>query len=91
MERPESADLLLGNVMALPMEEIKFRERCSGNGGTSHLLRVLYRLCVDDVRLRHVMPRSPRHGGVDLNASLCENKWVHLDVDEDLWEVLGND
>ncbi len=88
VERPESADLLLSNIIALPMKEINFGERYFGNGGTPHALRVLHGLYADGVRLGHVLPRSPKHGGVELSVNLFEDEWVHLDADEEFGRYL---
>ncbi|KAK3168673.1 hypothetical protein OEA41_005121 [Lepraria neglecta] len=88
VERPKSADLLLSNVIALPMSEIKFRGRYFGNGGTPHALRVLHGPYAPDVRLGHVLPRNPKHGGVELSVNLFEDEMVYLDADEEFGRYL---
>lgn len=88
VERPESADLLLSNVIALPMSEIKFGGRYFGNGGTPHALRVLHGPYAPDVRLGHVLPRNPKHGGVELSVNLFEDEMVYLDADEEFGRYL---
>ncbi|MCJ1416064.1 hypothetical protein MMC32_002399 [Xylographa parallela] len=83
VERPESADLLLSNIIAFPMSEINFGERYFGNGGSPQTLRVLHGPYAPHVRLGHVLPRNPHHGGVELSVNLFSDEMDYLDADEE--------
>lgn len=83
VERPDSADLLLSNIIAFPMSEINFGDRYFGNGGTPDSLRVLHGLYAPHVRLGHVLPRNPNHGGVELSVNLFDDEMAFLDEDEE--------
>lgn len=88
VERPDSADLLLSNIIALPMSEINFGDRYFGNGGTPHVLRVLHGPYAPSVRLGHVLPRNPKHGGVELSLNLFDDEMAYLDADEEFSRYL---
>ncbi|KAL8935359.1 MAG: hypothetical protein Q9211_004740 [Gyalolechia sp. 1 TL-2023] len=83
VDRPDSADLLLSNIIAFPMSEINFGDRYFGNDGTPHSLRVLHGPYAPQVRLGHVLPRNPNHGGVELSVNLFDDEMAFLDEDEE--------
>lgn len=88
VERPHSADLLLSNIIGFPVAEINFGDRHFGNGGTPHALRVLHGPYAPDVRLGHVLPRNPNHGGCELSVNLFDDEMAYLDADEEFGRYL---
>ncbi|PLB53463.1 hypothetical protein P170DRAFT_435094 [Aspergillus steynii IBT 23096] len=83
VERMDSADLLVSNVMFFSMEDLNFGDRYFGNGGVAHRLRVLHAQYADSVRLAHILPRNPNHGGVELSVNLFEDEMPYLEEDEE--------
>ena len=83
VERPDSADVLLSNIIALPLSAINFGDRYFGNGGTPPCMRVLHGQYAPCVRLGHVLPKNPKHGGVELSLNLFDDEMEYLDADEE--------
>ena len=88
VERPDSADILLSNIMNLPLGAINFGERYFGNGGVPHTMRILHGDYKEKVRLGHVLPRNPKHGGVEFSINLFEDEWEFLEGDEEVERYL---
>ncbi|KAI4090601.1 MAG: hypothetical protein LQ344_004648 [Seirophora lacunosa] len=84
VERPDSADILLSNIMHLPLAEINFGDRYFGNGGVPHTMRILHGDYTEGVRLGHVLPRSAKHGGVELSVNLFADEWACLEGGEEV-------
>lgn len=83
VERAESADLLLSNVIFFPLEKACFGGRYFVDGGTPATLRVLHGEYAPYVRLGHVLPKSAVHGGVEISLNLFDDEMVFLDQDEE--------
>lgn len=83
VDRPDSADILLSNIIFFPMTEIDFGSKYFLNGGVPPTLRVLHGSYAPRVRLGHVLPKSAKHGGCELSVNLFADEYPHLDVDEE--------
>ncbi|KAH8427418.1 uncharacterized protein LDX57_005133 [Aspergillus melleus] len=81
VERIDSADLLVSNVMFLAMSDLSFGDRHFGHGGIPQSLRVLHAQYASSVRLAHILPRNPNHGGVELSVNLFEEEMAYLEQD----------
>ncbi|KAL8707716.1 MAG: hypothetical protein Q9220_007296 [cf. Caloplaca sp. 1 TL-2023] len=88
VERADSADILLSNIMHLPLASINFGERYFGNGGVPHTMRILHGDYKEGVRLGHVLPRSTKHGGVELSVNLFADEWRWLEGDGEVGRFL---
>jgi trichothecene 3-O-acetyltransferase len=88
VERPESADFLVSNIIFYPMSEINFGDRYFGNGGTPQTLRVLHAQYAPYLRLAHVLPRNASHGGVELSVNLFDEEMVYFEADEEMNKYL---
>ncbi|GAB7352404.1 hypothetical protein MBLNU459_g2832t1 [Dothideomycetes sp. NU459] len=83
VERPESADLLVSNIIFFPMSEINFGGRYFENDGIPPTLRVLHGPYAPYVRLGHVLPKYASHGGAEMSVNLFDDEFVHLEADEE--------
>lgn len=83
VERPESADCLLSNIIFFPMDSINFGERYFEDNGSPSTLRVLHGSYAPYVRLGHVLPKYASHGGCELSLNLFDDEMVFLDDDEE--------
>ncbi|KAJ5313957.1 uncharacterized protein N7443_000841 [Penicillium atrosanguineum] len=81
VERPDSSDVLVSNIIFLPLEEINFGDQYFSNGGTPQALRVLHGQYAARVRLAHVLPRNKKHGGIEVSVNLFEDEFEYLDRD----------
>lgn len=84
VDRLDSADFLVSNMIFFPMSEISFGDRYFGNGGTPQAVRVLHGQYAPHVRLGHVLPRNISHGGVEISVNLFDDEMVYLDADEEV-------
>ncbi|KAL7625999.1 hypothetical protein AAE478_002768 [Parahypoxylon ruwenzoriense] len=83
VERPESADILVSNIIFFPMSELNFGDRYFGNSGIPQSLRVLHGQYAPYVRLGHVLPKNPSHGGVELSVNLFDDEMAYLEEDDE--------
>lgn len=83
VEREDSSDMLVSNIVHFPMSEISFGDRYFGNGGVPQSLRVLHAGYAPYVRLGHILPRNQTHGGVELSMNLFDDEMVYLEEDEE--------
>lgn len=83
VERAESADFLVSNVIFFPMSEINFGDRYFGNGGVPPTMRVLHGPYAPYVRLAHILPKYASHGGADMSINLFDDEWTYLEEDEE--------
>lgn len=89
VERPESADFLISNIISYPLKsEINFGDRYFGNGGTPQTLRIMQAQYAPYLRLAHVLPRNANHGGVELSVNLFDDEMVYFETDEELNKYL---
>lgn len=82
VDRLDSADFLVSNMIFFQMSEINFGERYFGNNGTPQSVRVLHGQYAPHVRLGHVLPRNASHGGVEISINLFDDEMAFLDADE---------
>lgn len=83
VERLDSADFLVSNMIFFPMDSINFGDAYFGNNGVPQAVRVLHGQYAEGVRLGHVLPRNERHGGVEVSVNLFEDEMRWLDEDEE--------
>lgn len=83
VERPDSSDFLVSNIMLFPLGDISLGDQYFENGGTPQALRVLHGQYAPHVRLGHILPRSTTHGGVELSVNLFDDEMALLEEDED--------
>lgn len=88
VERPDSADFLISNIISYPLSDISFGDRYFGNGGMPQVLRVLHAGYAPYVRLAHVLPRSARHGGVELSVNLFDDEMAYFEADAEMNKYL---
>ncbi|KAI1194947.1 hypothetical protein F5X97DRAFT_309707 [Nemania serpens] len=88
VERPESSDLLISNVIHYPLEYLTFGDRYLDNGGVPHVLRVLHSHYAPNVRLAHILPRSKTHGGVELSVNMFDDELAYFLEDEEATRYL---
>ncbi|KAJ5864969.1 uncharacterized protein N7529_006885 [Penicillium soppii] len=81
VERPDSSDVLVSNIIFLPLEEISFGDQYFSNGGMPQALRVLHGQYAARVRLAHVLPRNKKHGGIEVSVNLFDDEFEYLDRD----------
>ncbi|KAH8198330.1 hypothetical protein TruAng_007485 [Truncatella angustata] len=84
VERHESADLLISNLVHFPLNEISFGDRYFGNGGIPQSFRVLHARYAPYVRLGHILPRNQTHGGVEISLNLFDDEMVYWENDEEI-------
>lgn len=82
VERLDSSDFLVSNMITFPIREINFGDRYFGKGGVPQSMRVLHAQYADGVRLGHVLPRNANHGGVELSVNLFDDEMAFLDADD---------
>ncbi|KAI8633725.1 transferase family-domain-containing protein [Xylariaceae sp. FL1651] len=83
VERPESSDMLISNIIHFQLSMLNFGDRYFELGGSPSLMRVLHSHYAPNVRLAHILPKSVTHGGVELSVNLFEDELVHFLEDEE--------
>ncbi|KAL2871189.1 uncharacterized protein BJX67DRAFT_377792 [Aspergillus lucknowensis] len=86
VERVDSSDLLVSNIMAFPVREIDFGRRYGS--GVPQALRVLHGQYAPFVRLAHILPISHAHGGVEISINLFEDEMGFFDQDDEALRFL---
>ncbi|KAK7743247.1 hypothetical protein SLS53_004332 [Cytospora paraplurivora] len=88
VDRLDSADFLVSNMIFFQMSEINFGDGYFANNGTPQSVRVLHGQYAPHVRLGHVLPRNSSHGGVEISVNLFDDEMAFLDADEEVMRYL---
>lgn len=80
VERIDSADFLVSNLVFFPLRDLNFGQQYFENDGRPETLRVLHSQYAPYVRLAHVLPLNAK-GDVELSVNLFEDEMKYLDAD----------
>ncbi|KAJ4385198.1 hypothetical protein N0V93_010259 [Gnomoniopsis smithogilvyi] len=88
VDRLNSADFLVSNMIFFQMSEINFGSRYFGNNGMPQSVRVLHGQYAPYVRLGHVLPRNSSHGGVEISMNLFNDEMDFINKDQEFIRYL---
>lgn len=88
VDRLDSADFLVSNMIFFQMSEINFGCAYFGNNGVPQAVRVLHGQYAPHVRLGHVLPRNASHGGTEISVNLFDDEMAFLDTDDEVARYL---